>query len=732
MDPDRLIKYLVEHKRLNEAEALLLLHQPSPNPKSLEQSLVDDGLIGEDELLKAMSEVYSIPYISLDPSNLDVELASSLPRALMETYCVYPLKRSQGDQVLQMAMADPFDISALDTFRYITGLKITPVLALREEILSAVSGELLGKFGLQIIAERVPWDSALETLQITSSQDLDSENSTPIIQLVSSILTTAIRAKASDIHFEPRENAVMVRYRIDGIMQEVVELPVRVNRACVARMKIISNLDISECRKPQDGRTEVRTSDGDVDLRVSTMPTVWGEKVVMRILDRTGEPPTLPQLGLLPGDLEQLESFLKSSHGMILLTGPTGSGKTSTLYAALATLNKPGVNINTIEDPIEYQMAGVSQVAVNKKAGLTFASALRSFLRQDPDIIMVGEVRDLETARIAVQAAQTGHLVFSTLHTNDAPSTLERLILMGLEAHTAAGTLLCVIAQRLVRRLCPNCKVEVSLTDEQAKLLALSYENPKPGSLWGPLGCPECHGAGYKGRLGLFELLPVTARIRQQMLEDPAEERLWAVAREEGMKTLLEDGLIKVEQGLTSLDEVLRVVTVRRRKVEENEENGESELPQSHQAPQWTPPVRVMDVMTPEVRTVLCTEKASTITQQLMDWGVTGSIVTNPEGIPVGVISFNDIAFWRQVDDGEDTEVMAQDIMSPWVIKVHPYTPLRRAFNLFQRHKVHRLAVMKGNQLLGILTPLDLVVRADQIWTQLDGGPSRVIQNRQK
>jgi type IV pilus assembly protein PilB len=371
VNPDFLIAHLVAEKLIDEAKVLDMLDQPRGGNGSLEQTLVGHGLIAEHDLLQAMSLVYGIPYIKLEPSKLDAELAASLPRALMESYCVYPLKREEGTQVLQMAMADPFDVSAIDTFRYITGLQITPVLALREEILAAVSGEYLGKFGLQIIAERVPWDSALEALQATSNTELDSENSTPIIQLVNSILTTAVRASASDIHFEPLEDVVRVRYRIDGILQEIVELPKRVARACAARMKIISDLDISECRKPQDGRTELRTSEGSVDMRVSTLPTVWGEKVVMRVLDQTGEPPTLTQLGLLPEDLEQLKSFLASSHGMILLTGPTGSGKTSTLYAALRLLNQPGVNITTVEDPVDSGAIGAHGVGSSYGVGLS-------------------------------------------------------------------------------------------------------------------------------------------------------------------------------------------------------------------------------------------------------------------------------------------------------------------------------------------------------------------------
>lgn len=711
LNPDDLIKHLVSKRLINLEKAQAILEQPCSNKNSLEQTLIENELIEEETLLEAMSEVYGLPFFRLNSSLLDTKLASSLPVKIMSTHCVYPLTREPGSDQIPLAMADPFDVSALDTFRYITGYRITPILALRHEIEDAIAGVPLGEHGFQMIADRVPWDMALDALQEAPSNELESEHSTPIIQLVNSLLRYAHSSKASDIHFEPLEDVVRVRYRMDGILQEIVELPKRVARACVARIKIMSELDISESRKPQDGRIQIQIGQGAVDLRVSVLPTICGEKVVMRLLDRTGAPPSLSELGLTPGDLAKFQQFLQASSGMLLLTGPTGSGKTSTLYGALTVLNKMGVNISTVEDPVEYQISGVNQVAVNRKSGLTFPAALRSFLRQDPDIIMVGEIRDLETAQIAVQAAQTGHLVFSTLHTNDAPSTLERLILMGLEPHMVSGSLLGVVAQRLVRRLCPHCRRKAEPSAEQSALLTASYEALTITNTWEPVGCEHCHQNGYKGRLGLFEILTVTSRIKQQILADPSEESLWQVAREDGLKTLLEDGVGKVEKGLTSLEEVLRVITIKRR-------SSSPDLPPplakvsaaGTKDEDWQPPLRVLDLMSSQVNTLKLEAPVEEAVQNLLQWGVSGSVVVDESGVPRGVLSLNDVAAMVSTQQ-TNSQLLVKDIMSPWIIKVHPYTPVRRALALFQRHKVHRLVVMEGKKLVGILTPLDLVTR---------------------
>jgi CBS domain-containing protein len=384
------------------------------------------------------------------------------------------------------------------------------------------------------------------------------------------------------------------------------------------------------------------------------------------------------------------------------------------------------VNISTVEDPVEYQIDGVNQVAVNRKAGLTFPAALRSFLRQDPDIIMVGEIRDLETARIAVQAAQTGHLVFSTLHTNDAPSTLERLILMGVEPHMISGSLLCVVAQRLLRRLCQTCRKQTPATAERLSLLATSYEAPKVVKNWEAVGCEDCNYNGYKGRVGLFEILTVTSRIKQQILADPSEELLWRVAREDGLKTLLEDGLSKVEKGLTSLEEVLRVVTIKRNS-SHHEASTKPARPRLEHEEHWQPPVRVLDVMTSQVHTLAAEITVKKAVQKLLKWGVTGTVVVSKDGSPLGVFSLSDAAALMSTGTETADQLRVQRIMSPWVIKVHPYTPVHRALALFRRHKVHRLIVMEGKKLVGILTPLDLITRDDCLKTSAPASLSDTI-----
>ncbi|MCA9792048.1 MAG: Flp pilus assembly complex ATPase component TadA [Candidatus Eremiobacteraeota bacterium] len=701
MDPELLIDHLVERHLVTRTEVAVLTGSDAQRGKPVERVLVDERLVEEEQMLEAMAEVYGLPLVSLGPENLDPEMASQIPRALLESFCVYPLRHQEGSSALPLATTDPFDITVEDTFRYITGLQIHPVLARRREIEAAITGELLGREGFHLLVEQIPGDYTLERLQtmLNREEDYSSESATPIIILVSAMLSEAIRMKASDIHIEPQETFLRIRYRIDGIMRTIVELPKRVEKACVSRVKIISGLDISESRRPQDGRTSMRVGKSQVDMRVSVIPTFFGEKVVLRILDRSSVLLELEQLGLSSEDYKTLHGFLQSSHGMILNTGPTGSGKTSTLYAALRILNTIDVNIMTVEDPVEYQVAGISQVQVHPKAGVTFASALRSFLRQDPDIIMVGEIRDLETAEIAVQAAQTGHLVFSTLHTNDSPTTLTRLILMGLEPHMVAGSLLCVVAQRLVRRLCPHCRQPTELTEEQAKLLSLSYEQVKPRRLFKAGACDHCDQRGYRGRLGLFELLPVTAAVRQQMLEDPSEELLWRVARSEGMRTLLEDGMAKVEAGDTSLDEVLRVVTVRRA------HNLEGASPV-----RLTSVVCVSDVMTRKVVTVDFDTTLPEIVECFLENGISGAPVVDSQGVAVGVVSFNDLAVYSLAPPVlGGLHLKAGDVMSRTTIKLSPHDSLDKAAQCFLRHKVHRLLVEEQGKLVGVVTPLDLL-----------------------
>lgn len=495
--------------------------------------------------------------------DLDKELLGLLPTEVLRNYRILPLDRHDND--LLLAMADPLDVMAEDAVRYKTGCKIERVVAPASEIEAALQGRL-GPVDTVIdnILHRIPESGELELLQETEPAESEKVEapSAPIIQLVNSLISDAIRMRASDIHVEPMAEELRVRYRIDGYLRTVVVLPKRVQGPTVSRLKLISGLDISESRKPQDGRTRVRLEGREVDLRVSSLPTQYGEKMVLRILDPAKVVVDLDMLGFSLEDYRRLHSVLSASQGMVLATGPTGSGKTSTLYGALRFLNQEADNLVTVEDPIEYRLEGINQVQMNPRAGLTFASALRSILRQDPDVVMVGEIRDLETAEIAVQAAQTGHLVLSTLHTNDAVSTVTRLILMGIPPYMVASSLLAVVAQRLVRRLCPACRWEKPVSDSSARLLA-SAGLPVPARDYAANGCAECDFVGYKGRLGLFELMLVSDRVREILLTDPQEARLARAAAEEGTRSLLQDGLDKVAQGLTSLAEVLRAVTVR-------------------------------------------------------------------------------------------------------------------------------------------------------------------------
>lgn len=496
--------------------------------------------------------------------DLDQDLISVLPHEMLRNYRILPLHRDE-DRLL-LAMADPLDVLAEDAVRLRTGCHhIERVVAPASEIEAALQGRL-GPVDTVIgtILHRIPESGSLELLAQEEVEDESwkYEPSAPIIQLVNSLISDAIRMRASDIHVEPLDDGLRVRYRIDGYLRPVVILPKRIQGATVSRLKLIAGMDISESRKPQDGRTRVRLEGREVDLRVSSLPTHYGEKVVLRILDPEKTVVDLDVLGFSGEDLQRLQSSLSASQGMVLATGPTGSGKTSTLYGALRFLNQEADNLVTVEDPIEYRLEGINQVQMNPRAGLTFASALRSILRQDPDVVMVGEIRDLETAEIAVQAAQTGHLVLSTLHTNDAASTITRLILMGIPPYMVASSLLAVLAQRLVRRLCPQCRWERPVPDSAARLLR-SVGAPVPATDYTANGCEACDFVGYKGRLGLFELVLISDRVREILLTDPQEAKIAQAAVEEGTRSLLEDGLAKVGLGLTSLSEVLRAVTVR-------------------------------------------------------------------------------------------------------------------------------------------------------------------------
>jgi type IV pilus assembly protein PilB len=678
--------------------------------KAVERALIDEGLLKEETVLAIMSELFKLRLVSLTPDILDSRLADELPQRMLENFCVYPLLREPGSEVLPLATVDPFDITAADTFHQVTGRAIQFVLAPRAQIEHAIQGKTLSSEGLRMLADDVPelpeWEG-LESLLEEETNEL-SENAAPIVRLVNSILKEAIRRKASDIHIEPQEKSFRVRYRLDGLLRTIVELPKRAEKTCVSRIKIMSGMDITSSRSSQDGRMSLRVNSLKVNMRVSTIASYYGEKIVLRILDQSSVALNLTDLGLSSADLVTLTEHFKASYGMVLITGPTGSGKTSTLYAALRLINSPTVNIVTVEDPIEYQLDGLTQVQTNPKAGITFASALRTFLRQDPDVILVGEIRDTETAKTAIAAAQSGHLVMSTLHANDSPGTLARLVMMGIEPHQISGSLLCVVAQRLVRRLCSHCRAAVDIKPEQSRLLSLALEGRLPKKLFAGRGCPECDGSGFRGRLGLYEILTVTSSIREQMMEDPSEEALWRIARQEGMTTLLEDGIAKVEQGLTSLDEVLRVVTIKRKPG--NPETKQQEAAMPTVARPLAIPRTVRQTMTREVISIAPETPLTQAAQILLVNKITGAPVVDRKGALLGVLSFSDVALARPRGKKEKTPT-AREAMSAHVITVSPDDSLATAAQRMWRHKVHRLMVVEDQELVGVLTPFDLMLR---------------------
>jgi type IV pilus assembly protein PilB len=712
MDSRILLMELLAQGLVTAEDVERAISAPSHRGEALERVLVDEGIVEESTLLQLMSRLYDLPLIDLTPDNVDAGLASKLPNHLLQEYAVYPLLPEPGSELLPLATTDPFDVVAEDAIRQLTGREIRLILAPKAQIMNAIHGKLISGEGLRLLVEGVPDLSLFEGLDdILESEGELSESAAPVIKLVNSILRDAIRRAASDIHIEPQEVIFRVRFRIDGVLRTVVEMPKRVEKTCISRLKIMSGIDISETRKAQDGRLVVRTPDGaKINMRVSTIPSYFGEKMVLRLLDQGAVPQDLTKLGLSPSDYRILTSHLSSSSGMVLLTGPTGSGKTSTLYAALRLLNKPDVNILTVEDPIEFQLAGITQVGVNAKAGVTFASALRAFLRQDPDIIMVGEIRDLETAETAIQAAQTGHLVFSTLHTNDAPGTLSRLVLMGAEPHAVADALLCIVAQRLVRRLCAHCKVPSQPKPDQLTLLSLAAEAPKLGQTFEGKGCEQCDDTGYSGRLGLYEILTVTSSIRSQMLIDSSEQELWNVARSEGMITLLEDGLSKVDAGDTSLEEVFRAVTVRRVKggTAPSAALGPTlpPLPRGDGPPSKT----VRQVMSTKLMVVEPGTLLSEVARICTERGVTGCPVVSQRGNLLGVVSVNDLISADFLPERGRTVQTVREVMSSKLITIGPDESVEAAVQLLWQHKVHRLLVLEEKKLIGVVTPFDLMM----------------------
>jgi len=517
------------------------------------------GALDEDSLLRFLSDHYGAPSVNLDQIEVDPDVIRLIPAEVATKYSVIPISRI-GKQ-LMVAIVNPANFFALDDIKFITNLEVEPFVTTEDQIRRAID-----KYYDRILSMADVMRSMEEDLEVVDQGEEDaalgeaeSGDQPPVVKFVNSMIAQAVKEGASDIHVETYEKSLRVRFRIDGTLYERMNPPFKLKSAILSRLKIMASLDIAEKRVPQDGRIKIRIAAKKIDLRVSALPCIFGEKIVLRILDKSNLTLDLTQAGFQPSALKHFLKAIALPYGMVLVTGPTGSGKTTTLYSALSRINTADVNIMTAEDPVEYNLDGINQVNVNEAVKLTFAAALRSFLRQDPNVVMVGEIRDLETASIAVKAALTGHLVLSTLHTNDAPSTLARLVDMGVEPFLVASSTNLILAQRLVRRLCKQCKRPAELGAELIEQLGLKESDCMPAvTFYEPAGCEICHGTGYKGRTGVYEVMPVGAALREMIVRGAHTGELKSQAVREGMLTLRMDALLKLKEGLISAEEVLK------------------------------------------------------------------------------------------------------------------------------------------------------------------------------
>ncbi len=523
-------------------------------------------IITPDELAEAKAKLLNIPFITLDVTSFSPQAIGYVPRAVAERFALIPFAFDERTQTLSVAMSNPVDLESVTFVREKTGLNIKTFASSPSDVEKAINQqyrqEIVGEVGAAL--KETEEEGKVKTVDTSQIAQIIKE--APIAKIVSTILEFAVTSRASDIHIEPQEDRVRVRYRIDGILYDRLSLPKSVQEAVISRIKILSEMKIDEHRTPQDGRFNFKVEDKEVDLRISVLPTTFGEKIVMRLLRKSGGVPSLQELGLAGSSLRNLETSMLRPHGIIIVVGPTGSGKTTTLYSVLSKLNTTRVNIMTLEDPIEYQMAGINQVQINPAVGLTFADGLRAFLRQDPNIILVGEIRDKETTELAIQAALTGHLVFSTLHTSNAAGALPRLLDLGAESFLLASTMNAILGQRIVRKICDSCKVEYAppgqLIEEMRVVLGKYYPGEKEGKLvkfYKGKGCAECGDSGYLGRVGIFETLTISEKVGSLILQRADSGTIEKEAVEEGMITMKQDGYLKVLQGVTSIEEVLRV-----------------------------------------------------------------------------------------------------------------------------------------------------------------------------
>jgi len=531
--------------------------------------LVSMGLITERDRVRCLGEQWGVPYVDLTEIQIPDEVTSAVTQELARRFKVIPIERSP--KRLTLAMKNPLDIFAIDEIRLITGKEVEAVIATEEDIINAISANYRTEVNVTEAVAGVMKD--LDEATITLTQGGSEDNITieqlkelsgeaPVVRLANMIISRGITDKASDIHIEPAKDGLRIRYRVDGILSDGMTLPKKAQASITSRIKIMADMDISEKRAPQDGRISATIEGRPYDFRVSTLPAVFGEKIVMRVLDKSNISVGLHKLGLLPYTFEMFESMIQRTYGIILVTGPTGSGKSTTLYSVLAKLNSGEKNILTIEDPVEYELSGITQSMVNNRAGMTFASGLRSMLRQDPNIIMVGEMRDQETAMIAIEAALTGHLVLSTLHTNDAPGSVARLLDMGVESFLIASSIAGVLAQRLLRTVCVKCKEPYAPPKDALKRLGMNLDilDKSEVTFFRGRGCDGCKGTGYKGRIGVYELMPVNDKVRELILARASSYAIREAAIEAGMRTLKDDAMEKILLGITTLEESLRVI----------------------------------------------------------------------------------------------------------------------------------------------------------------------------
>ena len=553
----RLGEILVDTGSITSTQLEHALNEQKSSGRRLGETLVSLGYLTEREILKTLEKQLSIKYVTLGEEQIEKDAIAAVPLFLAERYNILPV-RKEGARLF-VAMSDPTNFYAIDDVRMVSGLEVLPLLAESKDISVAINNH----YGVQGRVESAVSKLKEDEIVTTAAHDVDDtvENA-PIISIVNSLIQQAVRDRASDIHIEPQEDNLRVRFRVDGVLREVISFPKNTQAPILSRIKIMADMDIAEKRLPQDGRINVLEKGRQIDIRVSTLPTILGEKVVMRILDKSAMAIALSDLGFSEKNMRMYNNLITKSYGCVLVTGPTGSGKSTTLYSTLMHVNSPTKNIITVEDPVEYRIMGVNQVAVNNKAGLTFANGLRTILRQDPNVIMVGEVRDKETAEITINAALTGHLVFSTLHTNDSAGAITRLLDMGVEPFLVVSSVRGVIAQRLVRVICPHCKKEYVPEPYSNERLYLGVDEHEPISLWKGEGCARCNFTGYMGRMAIHEVLPIHEELKAMIMNRVADNLIFEAGRKYGTTSMKEDGIEKVMQGKTTVSELLRVAYV--------------------------------------------------------------------------------------------------------------------------------------------------------------------------